>query len=406
MPKKRVGNFEYGELAAVFFLQMMGTGTWLVPLSRILNANGYSALAPYAYATSAAAAFVSPLVFGAMADRHASPVVVLRLIATGSAGGVALASFAIQRHWPAAAVLVLIQLYSLFAVPTTGIASTIVFSRLHDSQRQFGPVRAMGTLGWMCGCWLISLSNFDVSPRSGYVGALVWITLAAFTFVLPAIAPPGSGPLRLRERMGWDALVLLRHHDHGVVFLTAALFSIPLAAFYPFTPTQMQQLGLNRTAAWMSLGQITEMLMMFSLGGLIFRVRLKWIFATGLAVCILRYSFCATNIRAWLIAGVTLHGLSFALFFITAQIYLNERVEPAWRARAQSLMSLMTSGVGNLLGYLGTGFWYQRCRNNDQVRWGLFWGWLAAVVLVVLLFFLKSYHGRPGQPRPASTTNY
>src|SRR3982751_4785191 len=100
VPKKWVGNFEYGELAAVFFLQMMGTGTWLVPLSRILNANGYSTLAPYAYATSATAAFVSPLIFGAMADRHTSPVMVLRLIALGSAGGVALASFAIQRHWP------------------------------------------------------------------------------------------------------------------------------------------------------------------------------------------------------------------------------------------------------------------------------------------------------------------
>jgi len=398
VPKKWVGNFEYGELATVFFLQMMGTGTWLVPLSRILNANGYSALAPYAYATSAAAAFVSPLVFGAMADRHASPVVVLRLIAIGSAGGVALASFAIQQHWPAGAILALIQVYSLFAVPTNGIASTIVFSRLRDSQKQFGPVRSMGTLGWMCGCWLISLLNFDVSPRAGYFGALVWVTLAAFTFILPAVPPPASGPTRLRERMGWDALGLLKHHDHGVVFLTAALFSIPLAAFYPFTPPQMQQLGLQHTAAWMSLGQITEMLAMFCLAGLIVNVRLKWIFATGLAVCVLRYSFCAVNSRPWVLAGVTLHGLSFTLFFITAQIYLNERVEQVWRARAQSLMSLMTSGVGNLLGYLGTGFWFQTCRQEgDRVRWPLFWGGLAVVVAVVLALFLKSYHGRPKQ---------
>src|SRR5437588_2160083 len=214
VPKRWVGNFEYGEFAAVFFLQMMGMGTWLVPLTRILDANGYASLAPYAYATSAAAAFVSPLVFGAMADRHASPVVVLRLIATGSAAGVVMASFAIQRHWPAGAVLALIQLYSLFAVPTTGIANTIVFSRLKDSQRQFGPVRAMGTLGWMCGCLLISGLNLDVSPRTGYVGAIVWVVLVAFTFALPAVAAPAAvGPSSWRERMGWDALALLKHHD-------------------------------------------------------------------------------------------------------------------------------------------------------------------------------------------------
>jgi MFS family permease len=392
--KQRVGKFEYSELAAVFFLQMMGTGTWLVPLSRILSANGYSTLAPYAYAASAAAAFISPLVFGAMADRHASPVAVLRLIATGSAAGVALASFAIGQHWPRGVILALIQVYAVFAVPTNGIASTIVFSRLRDSQRQFGPVRSWGTFGWMCGCWLISLLNLDVSPRAGYVGALVWITLAAFTFALPDVPPPAPGPVRLRERMGWDALVLLKHHDHGVVFLTAALFSIPLAAFYPFTPPQLQQLGLQHTAAWMSLGQITEMLAMFCLAGLIVHWRLKWIFSTGLAVCVLRYSLCATNIRPWVLAGVTLHGLSFTLFFITAQIYLNERVEHVWRARAQSLMSLMTSGVGNLVGYLGTGWWFQACRSETRMGWQIFWGGLALVVASVLVVFLKAYHGR------------
>src|ERR1041385_3219308 len=246
------GRFEYAELAALFFLQMMGMATWLVPLSRILNAQGYSALGPYAYATSAIAAFVSPLVFGAIADRHASPVRVLRWIAMGSAAGVTLASYAVERGWPPGLVLALIQVYSLFAVPSNSMVSRIVFSRLRDSQRQFGPIRALGTLGWMCGCWSISALGLDASAQAGYAGALVWILLALFTFALTAIAPPAARTLRLRERIGWDALVLLRHHDHRVVFLTAALFSIPLAAFYPFTPPQMQHLGLEHTSAWMS----------------------------------------------------------------------------------------------------------------------------------------------------------
>ena len=136
------------------------------------------------------------------------------------------------------------------------------------------------------------------------------------------------------------------------------------------------------------------MLTMFCLAGLIVNWRLKWIFATGLAVCVLRYGFCATNVRPWVLAGVTLHGLSFTLFFITAQIYLNDRVEQVWRARAQSLMSLMTSGVGNLLGYLGTGFWFAACHAQDRMQWQTFWAGLACIVAVVLGFFLWSYHGR------------
>src|SRR5947207_6172289 len=175
--------------------------------------------------------------------------------------------------------------------------------------------------------------------------------------------------MKLRERLGWDAVVLLRHHDHRVVFLTAALFCIPLAAFYPFTPPHMQRLGLEHTTAWMSLGQITEMMAMFLLADLITRWRLKWVFGAGLAVCVLRFALCSLNLLPWLLAGVTLHGLSFTLFFITAQIYLNERLDSAWRARAQALMSLMTSGVGNLLGYLGTGVWFEVCRARGVMRW-------------------------------------
>src|SRR5256884_5032923 len=281
---------EYAELSALFFFQMMAMGMWLVPLSRVLDAHGYAALAPYAYATSGTAAFVSPLVFGAMADRHFSPVTVLRWIALGSAFGVALASYAIARGWAPVVVLALIQFYSVFAAPTNSIVSAIIFSRLHDSPRQFGPVRALGTLGWMCGCWLVSLLNADASPRAGYAGMFVWLTLAAFTFLLPSVPPPPSGHIRLRERMGWDALVLLRHRDHSVVFLTAALFSMPLAAFYPFTPPQMQQLGLQHTAAWMSLGQVTEMATMFCLAGLITKWRLKWVFAAGLGAGVIRFA--------------------------------------------------------------------------------------------------------------------
>src|SRR5262249_13322919 len=278
-----------------------------------------------------------------------------------SAATVALASWSIARGWPATFVLALIQIYAIAFVPTNSIAATIVFSRLRDSQREFGPVRAVATLGWMCGCWLISALSLDASPAAGYVGALVCLALAASTYLLPVVPPLASGPATFRERLGWDALTLLKHHDHRMVFLTAALFSIPLAAFYPFTPPQFQQLGLQRTSAWMTLGQVSEVIAMFSLAGLFAKFRLKWIFAAGLFFGVLRFTLCAFNQRTWVLLGVALHGASYALFFTTAQIYLNERIETAWRARAQALMSLMNGGFGSLLGYLGTGFWFQAC---------------------------------------------
>ena len=395
MPAKSWAN--YGELAVLFFFQSMAMGMWMVPLSRVLAAHGFPGLAPYAFATSAVAALVSPLIFGAMADRHASPVRVLRWLAAASAVGMVLASWSIGRGWPQVLVLGLIQLYAICAAPTGSLATTIVFSQLRDAQRHFGPIRASATFGWMCGCWLVSGFGADESPWAGYGGAAGWLGLAGFTYLLPSVDPPApTGRVNFLQRMGWDALVLLKNSDHRVVFLTAALFSIPLAAFYPFTPVHLKQLGFERTSAWMSLGQVTEVVAMFALAGLFAKWRLKWIFAGGLAVGMVRFAFCAFNDGVWLLAGVTLHGLSFTLFYITAQIYLNERVDQSWRARAQALMWLMTGGVGNLIGYLGTGLWWRTCTDSESTRWSVFWGGLASALGLVLGYFLLAYHGRGG----------
>lgn len=400
---------EYIELMGLFFIQWMAMSIWFVPLSGVLDANGLHAIKACAFAASAVAAFVSPLIFGAMADRHASPVKVLRGLTIATAAAMALATWSIRAHWPAGVVLLLIQVLMFCSAPTASICTSIVFSRLKNSQREFGPVRAAGTFGWMCGCWLVSALNADASPLAGFTGTIIWLGIAGFTFLLPNVPPPELvGRITWRQRLGWDALELLKNRDHRVVFITAALLNIPLAALFPFTPPHLQQLGFQHTSAWMSLGQVTELVAMFTLAGLFMRWRLKWIFAAGLGFGLLRFSLCALNTKTWLLIGVSLHGVCYTLYFITAQIYLDERINAAWRARAQALFSLMTSGVGNLIGYLGTGWWFTACTSPGGTRWPLFWGGLAAMVAVVMIYFLVAYRGigmearHPEERRPAA----
>jgi nucleoside transporter len=392
---KTIRRPAHAGLAALFFLQGAALGIWFVPLGAVLDANGMHALKPFAYAASALAAFVSPLIFGAMADRHASPVKVLRWLALASAVTMAMASTAIKLGWNLWLVLALVQLHALCSAPTFSISSAIVFARLADAQKEFGPIRALATLGWMSGCWLVSTLNADTSARAGYIGAMVWLAVAIFTLFLPAMQTPESaGRLTWHERLGLDAFALLKNRDHRVVFITTALFSIPISAFYPYAPAHLRELGLEHTSAWMSLGQVTEIIAMFSLGALLLNWRLKWIFACGLGFGVLRFALSAVNAKAWLLAGVALHGASFTLVCVTAQIYVDQRVDPAWRARAQALLTLMNSGVGNLIGYLGAGAWFTVCAQSAGAPWPLFWGGLAVAVGMVMAYFLTAYHGK------------
>jgi nucleoside transporter len=391
---KTLRKAEYAELLILFFVQAMAMSTWTVPLGNVLDAHGLRAIKPFAFAASAIAAFISPLIFGAMADRHVSPARVLRWLALATAATMSVVSTAIKFQCNGWLVLALIQLMALANAPMLGISSALVLARLADA-KEFAPIRVLMTFGWMAGCLLASLLNADTSSLSGYASATIWFILAMFTFFLPELKVPKSAEnLSWRERFGLDALTLLKNRDHRVIFLMTTLLNIPLSAFYPYAPANLRDLGFIHTSAWMSLAQVSEVMAIISLGWLLHHWRLKWIFFAGLIFSVLRFAFSAINTKTSLLLGVGLHGASFALVYITAQIYLDQRVAASWRARAQSLLTLMNSGFGNLIGYLGTGWWFSACVRSNGTHWNLFWGGLAAAAGMVLLYFLIAYRGK------------
>lgn len=77
------------------------------------------------------------------------------------------------------------------------------------------------------------------------------------------------------------------------------------------------------------------------------------------------------NTRTWLLVGITLHGIAFALYFVTAQLYVDPN-DLRLRTRAQALLTLMIGGFGNLAGFLGTGWWRHYCTPSGETNWPAF----------------------------------
>jgi MFS family permease len=387
---------EYAELMILFFIQSVAMGIWFVPLGPILDAHGMHGIKPFAFAATAVAAFISPLMFGAMADRHVPPAKLLRWLAVATGVTMAAIGAAMKAGWNPWLVLALIQLFSLSYAPMFSISTALVLARLADAKKEFGSIRSLATVGWMGGALLVGALSLDRSAFTEYLGAVIWLLVAAFTYFLPALEiPPSAEHLSWHERLGLDALTLLKDHDTRVIFITTTLFNIPVAAFYPYAPAHLRDLGFTHTSAWMSLAQVTEVIAMFSLAWLLHHWRLKWIFACGLGFGVLRFALSALNTNDSLLLGVTLHGASFVLVFITAQIYLNQRIDAAWRTRAQALLTLLNGGVGSLVGYLGSGWWFSVCTSANRTHWPLFWWGLTALVVAALLYFLRTFRDRP-----------
>jgi len=65
----------------------------------------------------------------------------------------------------------------------------------------------------------------------------------------------------------------------------------------------------------------------------------------------LRYVIFAIGEPTWLVvAALTFHGFGYAFFFVASQIYVNNVAHGDIRASAQSLLTLVTVGVGMWLG--------------------------------------------------------
>jgi MFS family permease len=380
------------EFTVLLFLHGMALASWFVPMGMVLESANLRWLIPFAFAASAIAALLSPLFFGAMADRSVPPVRVLRWLSFGSACFAFAVGWGILSGYPGWLIWIGIQLQSLLSVPTTSLTGSIVLSRLSHSHSQFGSIRAWGTIGWMVGCWLVSFLHVDKQPIVFVCSAGLWIALGAFTLLLPIGETHAAHqkPWTLRERFGLDALALLINPNHRVIFFTAALVAVPFAAFYPYTPAHLSDLGLERTSAWMSLGQLMEVGVLFAIGAILTRWGFKRVIAMGLFCGILRYLLYAFDTPWAVLAGVLLHGFAYAFIYISTQLYLAERIKVQWRTRAQALLSMMTGGIGNLVGYLLTGGWLAVCERDGVPAWTIYWLGLCSLVVLVMVYFVRS----------------
>lgn len=402
-PPRAAGIEGRFSLCVLFFLHAAAMAAYAVPFPNVLSHYGQGDLVTYAVATGSIASFISPMIAGSLADRRVAPERLLALLNVLSGGLLILTHYAIAAGWGPTTFLSLMMAYALCNAPGFSLVTSIVLSRLGDARREFGPIRVWATFGWMLASFGIGWLALDNSPYAGYIGGGLFLLEAAYCATLrPTIPPPDNAPRRLRDLFGWEALPLLKHPDHRLIFVTSALFTALMSTLYIYTVQHLKANGDAHPSATMSLAQLCEGLATFGLAAALTRFRIKWMLTAGLVFGLMRYGLLAMDVRPALVLSVALHGPLFVVFYLTCQIYLEQRIDPRIRGQGQALLSLMNNGIGNLLGYLTIKWWFEHCRHGEIVDWSRFWTVLAGGVAVLLVFFLICYKGRKREAQPAS----
>src|SRR4030095_15336332 len=95
----------------------------------------------------------------------------------------------------------------------------------------------------------------------------------------------------------------------------------------------------------------------------------------------------------WLLyLGIILHGICYDFFFVTGQIYTDEKAGARIRSSAQGMITLATYGVGMLIGFWFAGFIAEKYSiSKDVHNWKNIWLVPAAIAAFVLLIFLVAF---------------
>jgi nucleoside transporter len=391
-----------GGLWTVFFFLGMSPGYYTPAVSNILASRGLgSDWVAYTFMAAPISALISPLIVGALADNRFPAQKVFAVI--GMISGVLLggAFWALDRLNSPQLFLVLFGAASIVAAPMWSMLASISMVHLRSGEREFPVVRLGGTLGWMAAGVMTSfVLQVEGSPSAGYAAAVTRVVGSAIALLLPNTPPMGNSR-SIRTLLGLDAFCLLKERDHLVFFSVTALLSIPLAIFFMHTPMHLKALGNETPSATMTIGQISEIVAMLLMSVVMNRFRVKTVLMVALGLSALRYALFsvagATGNTAWLITGISLHGLCYTLYFITGQLFLDRRVDPSMRTQAQGLMTLASNGVGSVIGIAFGKFLYDYAVVQQHGGWTTYWWVQAALTAICMPVMAIFYQGVAGK---------
>jgi nucleoside transporter len=395
-------------LSVMMFLQFALWGSWFVTLGTYLLKIGFDGLqVGAAYSTMNWGAILAPVIAGAVADRffQAQQVMgVLHLVGAAILWWLSAITDSTTFFWTLLA-------YAVCYMPTLGLANAISFHQMSDPGRQFGVIRAFGTLGWIVvgavvGLLAPKVLGYSIEPTNLplKIGAGISLVLGLFAFTLPATPPSNAGQKpSLAQALGLQTLSLMKDRSFAVFVIGSLLVCIPLSFYYSFANAYLNESGMQNTAFKMTLGQMSEVMFLVLIPFFFVRLGVKKMLLIGMAAWVLRYVLFAYgnngNLVALLYAGILLHGVCFDFFFVTGQIYVDKAVDKSQRAAAQGFIHVVTYGVGQLIGSWAAGavvnHYAVATDAGTQHLWQAIWLVPAVMAFVVMLLFALFFRDPP-----------
>jgi nucleoside transporter len=416
------------QLSTMMFLNFFVWGIWFVTMGTYLTMGKIGATGGQtglAYGTQCLGAIIAPFIIGMIADRFFAAQKILGVLhLTG-----AVILYFVSTQGGFASFYSLLLFYMIIYMPTLALVNAIALKQVTSAEKEFGGIRVWGTIGWIVSGLIIGAMAWEPATelvKAGQaenagaeakealkqaasklnitylVAAIISAVFGIYSFFLPNTPPPKAGKdVTFSEVIGLDALKVLKDKNYLIFFIASVLICIPLAFYYGNANQFLNESGMKGAAAKMTMGQMSETLFLFMMPLFFKRFGIKQMLLIGMVAWVLRYLLFAygdTGSGIWMLySGIILHGICYDFFFVTGQIYTDQKSGEKVRSSAQGLITLATYGVGMYIGFWLAGIYVDKYSITDAAgkvtghQWQNIWLFpclfAAGVTLLFLVFF-------------------
>ena len=396
-------NKKYVQLSILLLLQFMIWGSWYVTtgtyLLQTLHFSGSEV--GLVYGAMSVAAFISPIFVGFITDKYFSASKVLAFLHIGgSICLVAMYSFTdFNIFYP------LTLLYAVLYLPTFALSSSYVLQQLEDPSKQFPGVRVWGSIGWIIAGNIVGLLSWEKTANPLLLSAGLSITLGVYALFLPKVpSVEGKSSNSFKEFFSVEIIQLFKQRDFLVFMISLTLlYAIPIAYYYSFVNNFLTTIQVKNAAGWMSIGQITEILVMLLLPFFLRHFSFKWVVFTGLFLWGARYgifAYAAENpgIQLVWLPAILVHGFAYVFTGLAGQLYIDEKAPRHLRNTAQSIITFAMQGMGTLFGTYFAGWMVERnVAASGDYNWTNIWIFPTVAGIALSLFFLLLFKQKEKQ---------
>ncbi|MFM1912940.1 MAG: hypothetical protein RIR51_778 [Bacteroidota bacterium] len=382
------------QLMFMMFLLFFSWGSWYGQMSKyLLNGLGASGdQVGNAYLTFSIACIIAPFIIGLIADRYFAAQKVLGFLNILSA---IILYFLIQVKDPNSFFWYILA-YTITFAPNLALVNSIAMRQMENPGKEFPAIRVTGTISWIIVTNIIGYLNIGGDVTIFTISMITSFILGIYAFFLPDTPPKKSENKDIQEILGLNALKLLKNPSFLIFFISSILICIPLSFYFALANPSLTASNMSNVENKMSLGQASEIIFMLLIPFAFSKYGVKKMLIIGLLAWIIRFicfGYGDGISSEWLLyLGIILHGVCYDFFFVSGQIYTDQKAGENYKSSAQGLITLATYGVGMGIGSKLSGFaldYYEIGEN--MYDWTKIWWFPTYIAIFVLILFILSF---------------